>query len=125
MLISATDLSDGGCVTAFAKAGFPKGYGVKVSMRLNSDDPFSIKERLFSEIGSSVIASADPSKLEEIQAVLREHSGVWVFPLGEVAKDRYQIVINEKKVIDESVSELMTAWSGALEEQLAGEVVTA
>jgi hypothetical protein len=34
-------------------------------------------------------------------------------------------VINEKAVVDASVGELKASWSGALEEQLAGEVVTA
>jgi phosphoribosylformylglycinamidine synthase subunit PurL len=125
LLISATDLSDGGCAVAFAKSGFPKELGMRVSMRLDSDDPFLIKERLFSEIGSSVIATVDPAKLEEIQAVLRGHAGVWVFQLGEVRKGNYQIVINEKTLIDESVTTLKASWSGALEEQLAEEVVTA
>ncbi len=125
LLVSATDLSDGGCAPAFAKACFPKELGVRVSMRLPSDDPFMIKERLFSEIGSSVIATADPAKVEEIQKVLREHEGVWVFPLGEVTRGNYQIVINEKTIIDEPTTALKAAWSGALEEQLAGEVVTA
>jgi phosphoribosylformylglycinamidine synthase subunit PurL len=125
LLISATDLSDGGCAVAFAKAGFPKELGMRVSMRLDSDDPFLIKERLFSEIGSSVIATADPAKLEAVQAVLREFPGVWVFRLGEVAAGNYQIAINEKTVIDEPIAALKASWSGALEEQLAGEVVTA
>jgi phosphoribosylformylglycinamidine synthase subunit PurL len=125
LLNSATDLSDGGCAAAFAKAGFPKELGVRVSMRLNSDDPFAIKERLFSEIGSSVIATADPSKVEEIQAVLRDCPGVWVFPLGEVTQGSYQIVINEKVIVDAPVGELKASWSDAMEEQLAGEVVTA
>ena len=125
LLNSATDISDGGCAAAFAKACFPKGFGVRVSMRLDSDDPFLIKERLFSEIGSSVIATADPAKLEEIQAVLRDYPGVLVFRLGEVTKGQYQIVINEKTIIDEPVAALKASWSGALEEQLAGEVVTA
>ena len=125
LLNSATDLSDGGCAAAFAKAGFPKDLGVRVSMRLNSDDPFAIKERLFSEIGSSVIATADPAKVEEIQAVLRDCPGVWVFPLGEVTMGSYQIVINEKTIVDAPVGELKASWSGALEEQLAGGVVTA
>jgi phosphoribosylformylglycinamidine synthase len=125
LLISATDLSDGGCAVAFAKACFPKELGVRVSMRLDSDDPFLIKERLFSEIGSSVIATADPAKLEEIQAVLRDCPGVWVFRLGEVTTGNYEIVINEKTIIDEPVAALKASWSGALEEQLAGEVVTA
>src|SRR5882757_9633057 len=125
LLISATDLSDGGCAVAFAKASFPKELGVRVSMRLDSDDPVLIKERLFSEIGSSVIATADPAKLEEIQTVLRNYPGVWVFQLGEVTEGNYQIVINEKMIIDEPVEALKALWSGALEEQLAGEVVTA
>ena len=77
---------------------------MRVSMRLDSDDPFLIKERLFSEIGSSVIATADPAKIEEIQAVLRDYAGVWVFRLGEVTKGSFEIVINEKTVIDEPIS---------------------
>jgi phosphoribosylformylglycinamidine synthase len=125
LLTSATDLSDGGCAVAFAKACFPKELGVRVSMRLDSDDPFLIKERLFSEIGSSVIATADPAKVDEIQAVLRDYAGVGVFRLGEVTKGSYEIVINEKTIIDEPIAALKASWSGALEEQLAGEVVTA
>jgi phosphoribosylformylglycinamidine synthase len=125
LLISATDLSDGGCAVAFAKACFPRELGVRVSMRLDSDDPFFIKERLFSEIGSSVIATADPAKLEEIQAVLGEYAGVWAFRLGEVTKGSFEIVINEKTIIDQPIAALKASWSGALEEQLAGEVVTA
>jgi phosphoribosylformylglycinamidine synthase len=125
LLISATDLSDGGCAVAFAKACFPKELGVRVSMRLDSDDPFLIKERLFSEIGSSVIATADPAKLEEIEAVLRDEAGAWVFRLGEVTKGSFEIVINEKTIIDEPISALKASWSGSLEGQLAGEVVTA
>jgi phosphoribosylformylglycinamidine (FGAM) synthase-like enzyme len=125
LLSSATDLSDGGCAAAFAKACFPKELGMRVSMRLASDDPFLIKERLFSEIGSSAIATADPAKFGEIQAVLRDYAGVWVFQLGEVTKGNYQIVINEKAVIDEPVAVLKGLWSGAMEEQLAAEVVTA
>ena len=57
--------------------------------------------------------------------MLREHAGVWVFRLGEVTKGNYQIVINEKTIIDEPIAALKASWSGALEEQLAGEVVTA
>jgi phosphoribosylformylglycinamidine synthase len=50
---------------------------------------------------------------------------VWVFRLGDVTKGNYQIVINEKTIIDEPIAALKASWSGALEEQLADEVVTA
>jgi phosphoribosylformylglycinamidine synthase II len=125
LLHSATDLSDGGCATAFAKAGFPKGLGVRVSMKLGSNDEFVVRERLFSEIGSSVIATADPVKIDEIQAALKDYPGVFVARLGDVTDGRYQIVLDEKTIIDESIGALKAAWSGALEAQLAAEVVTA
>jgi phosphoribosylformylglycinamidine (FGAM) synthase-like enzyme len=125
LLNSASDLSDGGCAVAFAKACFPRELGVRISMRLDSDEPFALTERLFSEIGSSVIATADPAKIEEIQAVLKDHAGVWVFRLGDVTSGNYEIVINEKPVIDEPVKALKAAWAGAMEAQLADEVVTA
>jgi phosphoribosylformylglycinamidine synthase subunit PurL len=125
LLASASDLSDGGCAVNFAKACFPRELGVRIAMRLDSEDPFLITERLFSEVGSSVIASADPAKIEAIQSVLKEHPGVWVFRLGDVVDDHFRIEINGKAVIDSSVESLKVAWSGAMEEQLAAEVVTA
>ncbi len=125
LLASASDLSDGGCAVAFAKACFPRELGVRVSMQLGSDEPFAVTERLFSEIGSSVIASADPAKIEDIQAVLKEHPGVWVFRLGDVTDGNVEIVINEKAVIDEPVKALKSVWADAMEAQLADEVVTA
>jgi phosphoribosylformylglycinamidine synthase subunit PurL len=125
LLASAGDLSDGGCAVAFAKACFPRELGVRISMQLGSDDPFAVTERLFSEIGSSVIASADPAKIEEIHAVLKEHPGVGAFRLGDVTDGNLEIVINGKAVIDEPVKALKTVWAEAMEAQLADEVVTA
>lgn len=125
LMASACDLSDGGCAVAFAKACFPRELGVRVSMRLESDDPFVTTERLFSEIGSSVIATADPAKVDEIRAVLREHPGVFVAPLGEVTSGNVEILLNDRAVIDEPVKSLKSAWADAMEAQLADEVVTA
>jgi len=125
LLASAGDLSDGGCAVAFAKACFPRELGVRISMQLSSDDPFTVTERLFSEIGSSVIASADPAKIEEIQAVLKAHPAVWSFRLGDVTNGNFEILINDKAVIDEPVKALKSVWAEAMEAQLADEVVTA
>jgi phosphoribosylformylglycinamidine synthase subunit PurL len=125
LLLSACDLSDGGCAVAFAKACFRRELGVRIAMTLPSDDQFLLKERLFSEIGSSVIATADGAKLDEIRMVLREHPQVFAAPLGEVTSDIFEIQINDKVIIAEPIAELKAAWSGAMEEQLAGEVVTA
>jgi phosphoribosylformylglycinamidine synthase len=125
LLRSAADLSDGGCATAFAKGGFQNGLGVKIEMKMPSDDPFLIVERLFSEIGSSVIATADPAKLEEIQTVLKDVGGVFAAAIGKVTDGKYTVEINSKAVIETTIAELKSTWSGTLESQLAAEVVTA
>jgi phosphoribosylformylglycinamidine synthase subunit PurL len=125
LLASASDLSDGGCAVNLAKACFPRELGVRIAMRLDSDDPFLVTERLFSEIGSSVIVSADPTKIEEIHAVLRQHSGVWAFRLGDVTDGNYTIEINGKTIIDGPIQSLKDPWAGAMVEQLTAEVVTA
>jgi phosphoribosylformylglycinamidine synthase len=129
LLASASDLSDGGSAVAFAKGCFPRNLGVNISMTMPSAEPFdivepfNIKERLFSEIASSVIATADPAKVTEIQAVLAEHPGVWAAPLGEVTSGNYTIVINQKTIVDEPLTQLKSSYSSALESQLAAEVV--
>ena len=125
LLKSACDLSDGGCAVAFAKACFPRELGVSIAMRLSFDDPFAVSERLFSEIGSSVIGTADPTKLDEIQAVMKEHPRVGAFPLGEVTDSGYEVKINDEIVIGAPLTELKSVWGKAIEDQLAAEVVTA
>jgi phosphoribosylformylglycinamidine synthase len=125
LLRSAADLSDGGCVTTFAKSGFSKELGVKIVMKMESDAPFLLVERLFSEVGSSIIATADPAKVEEIQTVLREVNGVWAFPIGTVTAGDYSVEVNGRMLIQTSIDELKSAWSGVLESQIADEAVTA
>jgi len=123
LLFSAADLSDGGCAVAFAKGCFGGGLGVSIDMTMPSAEPFDIKERLFSEIASSIIVTAAAADIDQIQAVLAEHPGVWVAPLGEVTSSGYKITINGKTIIDEPLSALRSAYSTALESQLASEVL--
>ena len=125
LLVSATDISDGGSTVAFAKACFPRELGLRVSMTVSETEPFALKERFFSEIGSSVIVSTNAMQVEAIRAVLDEHPKVWMASLGEVTRGNFEISINGAKVIDEPIVALKGSWTGSLEEQLAGEVVTA
>jgi phosphoribosylformylglycinamidine (FGAM) synthase-like enzyme len=125
LLVSAMDISDGGSAVAFAKACFPRELGVRVAMNVSESEPFALKERFFSEIGSSVIVSAEASNVEAIRTLLAEHPKMWMAPLGEVTAGNYECSINGKKLIDEPIAALKAAWTGALEEQLAAEVVTA
>ena len=124
LLKSAADISDGGCVTAFARASFPKNLGVSISMKVGNDPAMYI-ERLFSEIGSSVIATIAPDKIDEVRAAIKDIDDVFVAPLGEVIAGRVQIVLDGESIIDVPTSELAAAWSNSLEEQLEAEVVLA
>lgn len=123
LLRSACDISDGGSAVAFAKACFPQQVGVSISLSLSAEDAFSVKEKLFSEIASSVIASCDPAALDAIRAVVAEHTGVWVHPLGEVTAERYTFNVGGVAVIDEPIESLFHGWAGALESQLSAEVL--
>jgi phosphoribosylformylglycinamidine synthase subunit PurL len=125
LLVSAMDISDGGSAVAFAKACFPRELGVRMAMNVSESEPFALKERFFSETASSVIVSADAAQVDAIRAVLAEHPKVWMASLGEVTSGNYECFINGKKVIDEPIAALKESWTGALEDQLAAEVVTA
>ncbi len=122
LLASAADLSDGGCAAAFARACFPANLGARISMRLSDASAFSLQERLFSEVGSSVIATCRPSDFAAVNAVIAEHAGVWAFPVGTVADEGFEILINEEPIITTTIPELRNAYTEAIPNQLAAEV---
>lgn len=125
LLASAADLSDGGTATALARACFRNQLGAFVSMKLSEPNPFAMAERLFSEIGSSVIATCRPSDLNAIRSALQAFPLVWTFPIGEVTATGLEIRVNEEPIITASTSDLQNAFSNTLPSQLAAEVVTA
>ncbi|WP_128912139.1 phosphoribosylformylglycinamidine synthase subunit PurL [Granulicella sibirica] len=125
LLASAADLSDGGAATAIARACMPQELGAAISMKLTDASPFAIQERLFSEVGSSVIASCRKADFPEIQALLAQHPKVWAFPIGEVSAGAIEVRINEEPVISASLAELQGAYSQTIESNLAAEVATA
>jgi phosphoribosylformylglycinamidine (FGAM) synthase-like enzyme len=123
LLHSAADISDGGSSVAFAKACFPKKLGVTIALKASADDAFGVKEKLFSEIASSVIATIAPEDLPALNAVLAEHPGVWAAPIGEVTTGNYLFTFNDHAVVDCPITDLFEPWSKALETQLAAEVL--
>ena len=122
LLRSATDISDGGFVTAAAKAALSHGLGAELATRTQSDEPLFFTEVLFAEIGSSVIATCDPAKLSDLQAVLTDFPGTYAAPLGSVTGSSLRVSINGRLVIDEPLTSLAHAYATALESQLAEEV---
>ena len=114
LLASACDLSDGGFATALARACFPNSLGAAVTMQLNPATPISIKERLFSEVGSSTLVSVKTENIDAFQHLIQKHPGVWASAIGQVAADSLQILINGDPIITSATSNLKSAWSETL-----------
>jgi phosphoribosylformylglycinamidine synthase len=125
LIESACDISDGGSFVTFAEAGFRRGLGIHIEMKVPSIEPLALKEFLFSEIPSSVIVTADPGHLEQIQSLLKQFEGVWISPVGTTQPNVYSVAFNGQSIIETTIAELKAPWTSALESQLAAEVVTA
>ncbi len=125
LLCSASDISDGGFLTAVAKAALGSHLGAELNLSTRDAEPFSSSEVLFAEIGSSVVATCNPAHLDEIRSVLQQTPGAYAAPLGKVTGSSLRILINGNPSIEAPLTDLRAAYSNTLESQLAAEVVTA
>lgn len=123
-LHSATDVSDGGIAIALAKACLSKGIGVSVAFEGRS--PEQLLYDLFHEYSSAVVISCDPDAVSILQGAANDSGSGMFWPglFGTTIEDRFEIVAAEK-TINESLDDLRSSWSGALEAQIAEELVTA
>lgn len=119
---SASDISDGGIAVALAKAGFVKGVGAEVQLR---DELNPAAYALFSEEPSIALITCDEDNIAEIETILQRY-GTISATIGRTTQDaRLVIELKGEKVIDAALNELREPWSGALESQIAEELVTA
>jgi phosphoribosylformylglycinamidine synthase len=118
LLTAAKDVSDGGVATALAQMTFPKNIGAMINK-----GGLDLISCLFEET-PEVIVTFHKSNLEEIRN-LAQGFDVWVNRIGSTGGNVLNISINSEPVIDLPVTELRASWSGALEDQLTAEVVTA
>jgi len=119
LLTTAKDVSDGGVAVALAQMTFARNIGATVNK--GGLNPVT---GLFEEDASTVIVTFPSHQLEQIK-LMAQPFGIWVNEIGKTEGDRLRIEISSQLVIDETISSLKTVWAEALEEQLAGEVVTA
>ncbi len=124
LLRSAADVSDGGFITTVAKSALASGLGAEIESRSGKSEPFFFTEHLFAEIGSSVIATCDPARLDEIRTVLQEVPGTYAAPIGKVTGSALSVRINGEQVIDVPLAELGDAYE-SMPKQLAAEEVLA
>ena len=119
LIRSARDISDGGIAVALAQAAFANNIGAKVDQEqsLMVHPLFG----LFAEPASTVLLTADPGKISEIQDI-GEHFKFNVARIGTTGGDRLEISVYGDLFITASISELHEPWARSLESALHNEV---
>jgi phosphoribosylformylglycinamidine synthase len=116
---SARDISDGGLAVALAQAAFPYDIGAVVAQEpaLMASPLFG----LFSEPASTILLSADPHRVSQIQE-LAEEQGFFAARIGTTGGDRLEITVYGDTFISTPLTELRKSWSTSLESAIHEEV---
>ncbi len=123
LITSASDVSDGGIAVTLAKACFAKGVGAAVS--LDHIDGDSIVTKLFNEEASVVVATCTDAAFARVTEVCGQFGSVTARDIGTTGGKMLDIFTLNGSAVSDSVSALRAEWAGALDAQLAEEVVTA
>jgi phosphoribosylformylglycinamidine (FGAM) synthase-like enzyme len=122
---SLSDIGSGGVAVALARASFANKIGVESWLHSDGGNELAIEALFFEEVGSILISCA-PENAEKIIKRIEQNSSHYVaLPVGKTISDMVKIRWEGEVVIEETIDDLMNSWADSLEEQLAGEVVTA
>jgi phosphoribosylformylglycinamidine synthase len=122
LLHSACDVSDGGIFVALAKSAIGREIGFCDSMSNPGSSDSFLADAYWREESSTVIVSCAPTDTERVIASAQKWGADdGAYKIGTTVKDAFIL----KPFFDMTVSDLSSAYSGALESQVAGEVVTA
>jgi phosphoribosylformylglycinamidine synthase len=131
VLTSASDISDGGLAVALAKACLKNGIGIQVEIVPIADA--SAACALFGEQASVAVVTCLPEDQAQIEAIIDEFEDLSVAKIGTTTdQTTFELRVfpeialeKEGSKISVSLKDLQSAYSNALESQLADEVVTA
>jgi phosphoribosylformylglycinamidine synthase subunit PurL len=118
LIHSARDLSDGGLAVALAQAAFPKGIGATVEQ-----DPSLLAHPLFglfAEPATTVLVTADPGRVAEIDAMASERNFLCA-RIGATGGKQLEILVDGEPFISAPLSALQALWANSLEVNLRGE----
>ncbi len=122
LICSATDVSDGLAIAA-AQASFARSIGVSIDRPIGWSWPDDYFDMFFEE-STGVLISCD-SKHEDEITQLAKQSGLYCSSVGKTIQDRLEISYDGGFEVNVTLSELRREWAGALQSQLAGDLVTA
>jgi phosphoribosylformylglycinamidine synthase subunit PurL len=124
LISSAKDVTDGGIAVALAESCFANGVGVRVNASHFSPSNHAVS--LFSEPASSVVVTCSTENYSKICVLLDEAGEIFPLEIGVTTNaGEMEVSAGGEVLICESIASLRSSWSGALESQLAAEVVTA
>jgi phosphoribosylformylglycinamidine synthase subunit PurL len=116
---SARDIADGGLAVTLAQAAFASNIGARVEQEqaLMVHPLFG----LFAEPASTVILSADPHNISEIEKIAG-HFDFNIARIGTTGGDRLEISVYGDTFISAPISKLRATWAHSLEAALHNEV---
>ncbi len=119
LLHSAKDIADGGIAVALAESAISSGIGTTA----NQDESLLVHPLfgLFAEPASTVIVTAKPADVDEIEALAGEFS-YFVARIGTTGGTSLTISVEKEPFLSAPLDDLRTAWAGALESALHSEV---
>ncbi len=119
LLYSARDISDGGIAVALAQAAFPLSIGaiVEQDQSLMAHPLFG----LFAEPASTVLATAHPDNVSEIEAAAGAR-GFFVARIGTTGGQRLEISVDREPFISAPLAALRRSWAESLQATLHDEV---
>jgi phosphoribosylformylglycinamidine synthase len=120
LLRSARDISDGGIAVALAQAAFPHSIGATV----DQDQSLMVHPLfgLFAEPASTLIVTAHPGKISEIEKLADEYS-FFVARIGTTGGSNLEISVDRQTFISAPLTALRKPWAESLEATLHDEVM--
>jgi phosphoribosylformylglycinamidine synthase subunit PurL len=122
---SLSDIGSGGLAVALARASFANNIGVDAGWHSDGGDESATEFLFFEDAGSIIISCATENADKVIRRIEQDSLHYVALPIGKTIPNDVQISWEGEVVIKEKISDLMKPWAGSMEEQLAGEVVTA
>ncbi len=116
---SARDISDGGIAVALAQAAFANQIGATVEQ----DQSLMVHPLfgLFAEPASTVLVTADPSRVSAIEELADEYS-LYAARIGTTGGNRLEVSVYRNTFISAALTDLRKPWASALEATLHDEV---
>ncbi len=116
---SAHDCSEGGLAVALAECGFACGVGARINLA-SGDLP--VECVLFGEDASRIVLSCAAQHVDGVRQLAAKYD-LAAEVIGETTAAQLTIAVDGVKVVTAAVAGLRTAYEGALEQALRGDVV--